>query len=195
MVLRREGYVHAALELLEEVGLDGLSLRRLGDKLGVQGPALYAHFTNKQELLDRMAEVMIDDALAPLDERAGVDEWEPWLAERARTIRRTLLAHRDGARLHAGSRPTKSSPMSPLVKPLVSAGFSEQDAVHTILTISRYTLGCAVDEQPRDGSWTQTEQHGDPDASFEFGLRQIIAGLRAQLHAETAGPVRKRRPR
>ena len=91
MVVRREGYIRAALELLDEVGLSGLTLRKLGSRLGVQGPALYAHFRSKQDLLDQMAEVMLDDELARLDE-AEYEGWSEWLADRARVIRRGLLS-------------------------------------------------------------------------------------------------------
>ncbi|WP_409491252.1 TetR/AcrR family transcriptional regulator C-terminal domain-containing protein [Amycolatopsis sp. cmx-11-12] len=179
MVVRRDGYVRAALELLDEVGLDGLSLRKLGEKLGVQGPALYTHFKSKQALLDQMAETMLDERLAPLDDPAAMTDWAGWLTERARTIRRTLLSYRDGARLHAGSRPTEQSSMLPLIKPLLEAGFPEQDAVHAILAISRYTLGCAIDEQQHLDDEDGVEHHEDPAASFEFGLRLLISGLRS----------------
>ncbi|WP_410658889.1 TetR/AcrR family transcriptional regulator C-terminal domain-containing protein [Amycolatopsis sp. lyj-112] len=181
MVVRRDGYVRAALELLDEVGLDGLSLRKLGDKLGVQGPALYTHFKSKQALLDQMAETMLDDHLAPLDDPASVDDWGEWLARRARTIRCTLLSYRDGARLHAGSRPTEQSAMNPLIKPLLEAGFAEEDATHAILAISRYTLGCAIDEQQQADGESVTDHDEDPGASFEYGLALLIAGLRAAV--------------
>ncbi|WP_037308039.1 TetR/AcrR family transcriptional regulator C-terminal domain-containing protein [Amycolatopsis orientalis] len=176
MVVRRDGYVRAALELLDEVGLDGLSLRKLGEKLGVRGPALYTHFKSKQALLDQMAETMLDDELAPLGDPAAGD-WAAWLTRRARTIRRTLLSYRDGARLHAGSRPTERSAMTPLIEPLLAAGFTEEDATHAILAISRYTLGCAIDEQQR----AEDDHDEDPAASFEYGLSRLIAGLRADV--------------
>lgn len=182
MVVRREGYIRAALELLDEVGLSGLTLRRLGERLGVQGPALYAHFRSKQDLLDQMAEAMLDDELARLDE-AEYEDWSGWLADRARVIRRGLLSHRDGARLHAGSRPTDGSSMLPLIKPLVAAGFSEQGAVHAVLSVSRYTLGCAIDEQQHPDEETPAESAASAEASFEFGLRALIGGLRTVAEA------------
>ncbi|WP_181773943.1 TetR/AcrR family transcriptional regulator C-terminal domain-containing protein [Amycolatopsis pittospori] len=179
MVVRRDGYVRAALELLDEVGLDGLSLRKLGDKLGVQGPALYTHFKSKQALLDQMAETMLDDELSLLDDPESADDWAEWLARRARTIRRTLLSYRDGARLHAGSRPTEQSAMTPLIKPLLAAGFSEVDSTYAILAISRYTLGCAIDEQQYAEDESLIDHDEDPADSFEYGLSSLIAGLKA----------------
>jgi len=63
-----------ALGLLNEVGLDGLTMRLLAKELGVQAAALYWHLKNKQELLDAMAAIMfreLNDGLeAP---RKGTD--------------------------------------------------------------------------------------------------------------------------
>ncbi|HEX8806526.1 MAG TPA: TetR family transcriptional regulator, partial [Candidatus Aquilonibacter sp.] len=53
--LSRETIVQAALELLNELGIDGLTVRALASRLGVRAPTLYWHVKNKQELLDEMA--------------------------------------------------------------------------------------------------------------------------------------------
>ena len=66
MALDRAQVVTAAIELLDEVGLDGLTLRRLAQELGVQAPALYWHFKDKQELLDQMM-VTISATEAPVE--------------------------------------------------------------------------------------------------------------------------------
>lgn len=100
--MTRDTVLRAALELLDEVGIDGLSTRRLAERLGVQSPTLYWHFRNKAELLDAMAEaIMLErhDASLPQEGEA----WDAWLVENARSFRRALLAYRDGARLHAGT--------------------------------------------------------------------------------------------
>ncbi|MDF2848837.1 MAG: TetR family transcriptional regulator, partial [Oerskovia sp.] len=57
--LDRERVVRAALALLDEVGLDGLTLRRLAQDLGVKAPALYWHFASKADLLHEMAATML----------------------------------------------------------------------------------------------------------------------------------------
>ena len=57
--LTRDTVLRAALELLDEVGIDGLSTRKLAERLGVQSPTLYWHFKNKGELLDAMAEAIM----------------------------------------------------------------------------------------------------------------------------------------
>lgn len=59
MPLQRETVARAALQLLDEVGLDGLTMRRLAAYLDIQNPSLYWHFTKKQELLNCIAVLMI----------------------------------------------------------------------------------------------------------------------------------------
>src|SRR6478735_7134753 len=99
MPLQRETVIRAALALLDEVGLEGLTVRRLAAQLGVQNPALYWHFKNKQEMLDGMAAAMLDDAFTTMPPPAAGEDWAAWLAESARTFRRALLSHRDGAQV------------------------------------------------------------------------------------------------
>ncbi|EKZ6610615.1 TetR family transcriptional regulator, partial [Klebsiella pneumoniae] len=50
--LNRESVIDAALELLNETGIDGLTTRKLAQKLGIEQPTLYWHVKNKRALLD-----------------------------------------------------------------------------------------------------------------------------------------------
>src|SRR5262245_29214491 len=105
MKLERGEVVRTAIRLLDEVGLEGLSLRRLAKELGVQAPALYWHFKNKQELPDHMVSEMARSA--ENESRPTPDQaWDEWLIDRARWMRNGLLSHRDLVLLTAGTRPT-----------------------------------------------------------------------------------------
>ena len=102
--LQREAVIRTALELLNDVGMEGLTTRRLAERLGVQQPALYWHFKNKRALLDALAEAMLTinhTHSTPRDD----DDWRSFLKGNACSFRRALLAYRDGARIHAGTRP------------------------------------------------------------------------------------------
>ena len=90
MALKREQVVRVALPLLDEVGLDGLTVRRLAERLGVQNPALYWHFKNKQALLDAMAKTMLADALADIQPPSADDRWAEWLADVSGRFHRAL---------------------------------------------------------------------------------------------------------
>ena len=83
--LNRDAVVEAALPLVDEVGIDGLSMRALADRLGVKAASLYWHLRDKEQLLELLAEALLDrvevssgaggwraDATATCDELAGV---------------------------------------------------------------------------------------------------------------------------
>lgn len=189
MRLERPMVVRAALELLNEAGLDGLTTRRLADALGVQGPALYWHFKNKQELIDEMARALLADAFGPI--RPGQD-WAEWLRDGARRTRRAMLSYRDGARLLAGYRPTgphgRVDPEA-FFGPLRDAGFVMPDAAWAAITVFQFTFGFTMDEQAAMDRGPPLEKRLDPDEGFEFGLGTIIAGLRAHLAAHADEPA------
>lgn len=63
--LSRERIVKAALKLIDADGLDGLSMRRLGQALDVEAMALYHHFANKGALLDAVLEELTDETHIP----------------------------------------------------------------------------------------------------------------------------------
>src|ERR1041384_6295748 len=94
---RRDEVLQAAIELLDEVGLDGLTMRLLASRLGVRASALYRHYPSKQALLDAMVQHLVTSP-----EGAGVPLEGPWdeqLRGMAISAREAMLAHRDGARL------------------------------------------------------------------------------------------------
>jgi TetR/AcrR family tetracycline transcriptional repressor len=185
MALERQMVVRAALELLNEAGLEGLTTRRLAEALGVQGPALYWHFKNKQELIDEMARALLVDAFGTMEQD---EDWARWLTDGARRLRRAVLSHRDGALVLAGYRPIgPHGRMDPKVAlgPLIDA-LGMPDGLWALLTISRFTFGWAMDEQAATGRGTAHSSKLDPDEGFEFGLATIIAGVRARLAQQAA---------
>src|ERR1043165_1722223 len=96
-VLDQAQVVQAALALLDDVGLDELTMRRLADRLGVKAASLYRHVRDKDELL-----VLLRDAIAAeIPPPSGRGPWREQLTEIARNVRRGLLAHRDAARVLA----------------------------------------------------------------------------------------------
>ena len=88
--LTRERIVTAALALLDEGGLAGLTTRRLADALSVRQPALYWHFRDARALLDAVADAMLSPEDWP--DYDGSLSPQEWLAGRAHAFRRALLA-------------------------------------------------------------------------------------------------------
>lgn len=189
MSLERQAVVQEALNLLNEVGVEGLTTRRLAKALGVQGPALYWHFKNKQELLDDMAQAIIRDAYGPIS--PGRD-WAEWLAEGARRVRRAMLSYRDGARILAGFRP--KTPMgrfdqAPWFESLSRAGFKETDALWAMLAVGLFTLGWTMDEQAAQDRNASPKSRAHADEGFEFGLQTVMLGLKARLAGALPAPT------
>jgi len=200
MALDRETVLDTALRLIDEVGLDGLSLRRLAKELGVQAPALYWHFASKKDLLDHLvaaANERLQDGTSGVP--APGQAWDDWLAEGLRAQRRAMLAHRDGARLAAGNRPTPGSRprIERTLGVLVEAGFDAADAVRAVIVLGHYVSGFVLDEQG-DAERTDDEAPAldpaefpilaagggavlDRDTLFEYGLQRMLDGMRARL--------------
>ncbi|MEV4343385.1 TetR/AcrR family transcriptional regulator C-terminal domain-containing protein [Actinoplanes sp. NPDC049596] len=196
--LSREVLIDAGLRLLDEVGLDGLSVRKLAASLDVQSPALYWHFKTKQELLDGMASAVIQRAgMGPPHDN---EPWPEWLRRRARAYRRSLLSHRDGARLITSARraPDALHGFEEELAAMVRLGFTPAGALLTIMTIADYTNGFVLQEQATVGPPGEAEvsalaqlptltaafQSGGyqrPDDAFEHGLAVLVAGTEAVL--------------
>ncbi|MEU6817920.1 TetR/AcrR family transcriptional regulator C-terminal domain-containing protein [Streptomyces sp. NPDC046860] len=183
--MNRETVVAEALDLLDEVGLDTVSTRRLAKRLGVEQPSLYYHFRTKGDLLAAMAAAaMAPHADAPLP--SPEDDWRAWFLANSRSFRRTLLRHRDGARLHAGSTPTGDlDRIRHKMAFLVASGLPERDAQMAMLATGRFTVGCVLEEQAEQADTGSTDGQDlppdvpalDHEAAFEAGLALILDGL------------------
>ncbi|MFC4591170.1 TetR/AcrR family transcriptional regulator C-terminal domain-containing protein [Sphaerisporangium corydalis] len=179
--LTRRTVIEAALRLLDETGLDGLTVRRLAADLGVQSPALYWHFRTKQELLDGMADVIVLDA--GMGPPADGESWQDWLARRTRAYRASLSSHRDGARVVTNARDLSPATLQKLdeeLSAMVRCGFSPALALRTIAALSQYTNGFVLAEQSH--SPTTPPPPTDPAADQLAALAGLLAeGMSATL--------------
>ncbi|WP_371782534.1 TetR/AcrR family transcriptional regulator C-terminal domain-containing protein [Streptosporangium subroseum] len=160
--LTRQMMIETALRLLDEVGLDGLTVRRLATELGVQSPALYWHLRNKQELLDGMADAIV--VAAGMGPPRDGESWQDWLARRARAYRESLLAHRDGARIVANAArlsPATLRTFDEELTAMVGHGFTPLLALRTITAITHYTNGAVLQEQA--GRQEPADRQGQTD--------------------------------
>ena len=138
--------VQAALELLDEVGFDGLTMRNLAKKLGVQAASLYWHVRNKEDLLSLLAE----EISAQINEPDRSLSWQEQLEAMANEYRRVLLAHRDAAQVLASS----GSPSGPHrlrlteigLRTLLDAGFRKQDAAYTGMLMNDFVIMSVLEE-------------------------------------------------
>ncbi|WP_182276769.1 TetR/AcrR family transcriptional regulator C-terminal domain-containing protein [Granulicella sp. 5B5] len=149
--------VRAGLDLLNEVGLEQLTLRRLATELKIQAPTLYWHFKSKEELVDAMATLVLAEGAAGLVPVKGASDWAVWVRTFGMGLREALLKYRDGARMVAGSRLTDTVYMETTERVgqrLVEAGFSVRQAVVLLSTVYTFTVSFVIEEQavfPRPG--------------------------------------------
>lgn len=171
--------VETALNLLDEVGMEGVTTRALAGRLGIQSPSLYWHVKNKQVLFSHTAEAMF---MANLPPPADPDQdWRDWLLAGARCIRNAALSRRDGARVIAASRPTgtiDTLSFPRMLQRLEDAGFTREQALNAFLVLNRFSIGWALAEQMEGG----VPQEEDPEAGYERGLRMILVGLEQALN-------------
>ena len=204
MVLRRADVVDGALELLDAEGLDGLTMRKLGAALNVQGGALYRHFPSKEALLDAMAERLLAGVGAPLPAEM------PWLdqcREMAERLRVQLLSRRDGARVVAGtyvSGPNTVTAGGRAIELLSSVGFPPEEAAWITFAFFYFVLGHTIEEQalvrldpahgwearlaeaqpvpsPALASAMLAMAKADPAERFRYGVRLFLAGVERRL--------------
>ena len=202
MKLTTDVIARRALEALNQVGLDGLTMRALATDLGVAAPTLYWHVKNKQELLDLMADRLTAETADALEAPRRDESWQDWLVALAGRMRAAMLRYRDGARVVAGAHtanPTAWRTVELTLRTLQDAGFGTLEAARTFPVLLHYTIGFTIEEQARAGAGYDRNPYEqgprvdaarypltaevvgqlfDPD-NFEYGLRIILAGMAA----------------
>jgi TetR/AcrR family transcriptional regulator, tetracycline repressor protein len=100
--LTREAIVDAAIRVLDARGMDGLSMRRVGEELGTGAGSLYWHVRNKDELFQLIFERVTEQMVLP---EPDPSRWKEQLRDLAHQMRARLKSHRDVARLSLGRVP------------------------------------------------------------------------------------------
>jgi TetR/AcrR family tetracycline transcriptional repressor len=150
MKVNREIVVEAGLKLLNEVGLEQLTLRRLAKELKIQAPTLYWHFKSKEALIDAVATLVLAEGAPDLVPSKSTNDWKTWVNAFGIGLRQTLLKYRDGARVVAGSRLTDTVFMETtelIGSRLVEAGFSVRKAVVLLSAVYTFTISFVIEEQ------------------------------------------------
>lgn len=179
--------VAAAMRVLAENGLPGLSMRRIAEELDVQVSALYWHFPSKQALL-----AAVSAQIVSTEDPDASDA----LVAIATALHERLLAHRDGAEIVSSSLALGLLEL-PSRTQLVSAARAQgvDDAAATVAadTLVHFVIGYTFHEQQRmhaavvgaadasvDLAPTQLEERLD---TFDAGLRIVVAGVHATAAA------------
>lgn len=191
-VLDRPTILAAALELVDEGGLEGFTLRALGERLGVRQMAAYRHFENKAAIIDALADQLLEQVR--LDDPTVVTDPDELILGYLRRARSVLLAHPALVPVVAARPLVRSNRAEDLIRlsaTFSDAGFPDETIVESVLTLVSITLGLIVYEQQRmtfdraQGPSYQTdrllllaEMIERPDAPkvSEDLMRRIVAG-------------------
>ena len=141
--LSRERVLDAAIKLADRGGLESLTMRRLGQELGVEGMALYYHFANKDEVIDGI----VDLVFAEVDLPATGMDWKVAMRRRAMSLYDVLLRHRWAigmmeSRTNPG--PANLRHHDAVIGNLRAAGFDSPMVAHGYSLLDGYIYGFAL---------------------------------------------------
>jgi AcrR family transcriptional regulator len=205
--LNRDRVLRAATALADAGGIESLTMRRLGESLGVEAMSLYKHVANKDDVLDGMT----DGVFAEIELPDGSSDWRTAMRERAVSVRAALARHPWATPLmqsRTSPGPATMRHHDTVIGTLRGAGFSVALAAHAFSALDSYIYGFALqqrslpfetgeqaaeiadailarfpaDEFPHLAELTRDHvlQPGyDYGHEFEFGLDLILDGLEA----------------
>ncbi len=210
-VLTRERIIEAALGLLDRDGLDALSMRRLGQELGVGTMTLYGYFRSKDELLD----AVVDAGARRMAPVQAAGSWRTKLRELLLSLRRSLAEHPGVVELRFRRPivgPGALEVTEAAMQALRDAGFGSRDAARIYRILFIYTFGFSafgpgnrsavesddtataiaalpVDRYPAlsEAAEQAADAMADP-ALFEFGLDLLLDSVERSVRA--APPAR-----
>lgn len=209
--LTRERIVRTALRIMDDEGLEAVTMRRIGRELGVEAMSLYNHVQDKEDLLEGISEAVLSDFEFP----EPVEDWQESIRTGARAWRNLLRAHPNVCTLLSERRKPIASPkaLRPIefaLDVLHRAGLSDAETVQTFRLFGGFIMGFVLMEIGEmmtgiDGAPSMTQEQlaavlpvgmvphfvkmspylaeCDADADFEFGLDLIIDGIRARVGA------------
>jgi AcrR family transcriptional regulator len=143
--LSRERVVRAAVALADETGLEALSMRKLGHRLGVEAMSLYNHVANKDDLHSGMVDVVFGE----LDLPASDAGWRTAMRERAASVREALARHPWATglmELRTTYGPASLRHAEAVLECLRGGGFSIEDATHAFWLLDSYIYGFVIQE-------------------------------------------------
>ncbi|MFE6130095.1 TetR/AcrR family transcriptional regulator C-terminal domain-containing protein [Streptomyces sp. NPDC056437] len=201
--LSRERIIESALRIIDDEGVEALSMRRIAAALGVQAMSLYNHVGGKADVLDGVTEYITTDMHITRHSR---DSWEDGIRSVAHAFRRASLRHPRAGELVL-TRQLNSPGVLPTIdcslKVLLEHGFEEANAVHALRLLVAFQVGSLMREfhspafRGEDESAVREREELlagsgfaavarlapklaviDHDAEFAFGLERLIDALR-----------------
>ena len=208
--LTRARIVDAALRVMDEEGLEAVTMRRIGRELGVEAMSLYNHVSDKEDIFSGVVEAVMAEFVFPDDER---EAWTERARQTARAWRRLLLAHPSVVTLMSEQRKPMTTiqamrPTDHAIGILRASGLPDDEAVAAFRAFGGFIQGfvlmevanmfggdeVAVRAEDVTGALPVAELPNlvaalphlyacDFDEAFEYGLDLMIRGVEAKVAA------------
>lgn len=183
-----EQVVAAAIAVLDEAGVAGLSMRKVAEQLGTGAATLYAYVSGRDELL----ELVFDDLIGtvPLPDAPDPKRWREQMITTMRSLHAVLVSHRDAALAGLGRIPTtpKTMAASEVMSAVMRAGGLSDRAIALGLdTIMLYVCASAFEDSIFDLAMEPEELH-----AYHEGVHSFFAALppdRFPVLASLIGPL------
>ncbi len=210
-LLTRERVLRAALAMADESGIESLSMRLLGRRLGVEAMSLYNHVANKDDILDGIVDLVVEEIAIP----SAATDWRYAMKERAASARLAFNNHPWASALmdsRVSSGPARLRYFDTMIGTLLGAGFSLELAAQAFSVLDCYIYGFARQRlNMGSGDENQNKKRAealrgvmpddvypylaqmaeltmkkgyDEEADFEFGLNLILDGLETILESD-----------
>lgn len=200
--LSRELIARTALRLTDEGGLVSLSMRKLGNELGVEAMSLYHYIDNKNDLLDAVLDSLYAEVELPVD--VPEHDWETAIRRGLRSFHDVLVRHPAALELFA-SRPAKSEVALQVLlwsyTRFQSVGLDVSQSVHALHFGVSFVMGHVASELGTmalmadgggiDLTTIQNQELVDmlterrtltSEQMFDAGMEAVVAGLRAAFN-------------
>jgi AcrR family transcriptional regulator len=203
--LNRDRVLHAAVRLADEGGFEALTMRKLGQELGVQAMSLYNHVVNKDDIRDGIVDIVMGE----IEVASSGADWKAALRRSAISAHEVLLHHAWACSVlmeTTAVSPARLRWMEAILRTLREAGFSAELTHHAYHALDSHITGFTLwqanfpfdtheelaelaeellrklpsDEYPyftEHAEWHLTESSADDPSEFEFGLDLILDGL------------------
>jgi TetR/AcrR family tetracycline transcriptional repressor len=196
--LSRTVIVRAAVKYIDLHGAQGLTMRGLGQELGVEAMALYRHVTGREDLLEAVVAELLDGVSDDLDSQL-TGSWQGYLQTLAHAVRRIALDHPSAFPLVATRHPAAPWLRPPLrslelvedfLAALSSYGMADEQVVEVYRAFSSFLLGSLLLEAAQRGAETSpveepldegSAQVPNTDGQLDLSGKPVIARFRPLL--------------
>jgi AcrR family transcriptional regulator len=214
--LTRDRILETALALVDEHGIEALSMRKLGRALGFEAMSLYNHVENKDDVVNGIVDLVLAEGQPP----APDGDWDHAVRASALSVHQAFKTHPWACQLVMSPghvRPARLRYMDSLLGRLREAGFSADATYHAYHVLDAHIFGFSMwqashsytpeeitgfveifermipaDEYPHLNEHARqhlTEGPHQDVSAFELGLDLILAGLREMRARESEAPA------